>query len=121
MKRTSLRRRAKLRVRKPLRRTTPLLRTPSLAATDAQRAAVAGRRCIVCGAESGVDPRASHLPVARRLRGSVVRGAAVPSAGVTVRSTVASLTCCRILSPCWRAAARARRRARRADRGAAPD
>jgi hypothetical protein len=30
-----------------------------MAATDAQRAAVAGRRCIVCGTEGRVDP--AHL------------------------------------------------------------
>jgi hypothetical protein len=59
MKRTPLRRRAKLRAREPLRRNTPLQRAPSLAATDAQRAAVAGRPCIVCGATHGVDP--AHL------------------------------------------------------------
>ena len=59
MKRTSLRRRGPLRARKPLRRTKPLQRTASLAATDAQRAAVAGRPCIVCGATHRVDP--AHL------------------------------------------------------------
>jgi hypothetical protein len=59
MKRTPLRRRAKLRARTPLRRTTPLVRTASLAATDSQRAAVAGRPCLVCGATTGVDP--AHL------------------------------------------------------------
>jgi hypothetical protein len=59
MKRTSLRRRASLRARKPLRRTKPLGRTASLAATERQRAAVAGRPCIVCGAERGIDP--AHL------------------------------------------------------------
>jgi hypothetical protein len=56
MKRTPLRRRARLRVRTPLRRTKPLQRTESLAATKNQRAAVAGRPCIVCGATQRVDP-----------------------------------------------------------------
>ena len=56
MKRTRLRRRAKLRTRKALRRTKPLQRTPSLAATEQQRAAVAGRRCIVCGTDRRIDP-----------------------------------------------------------------
>jgi hypothetical protein len=56
MKRTPLRRRAKLRARKPLRRTAPLQRTPALAATESQRAAVAGRPCIVCGATHRIDP-----------------------------------------------------------------
>jgi hypothetical protein len=59
MKRSPLRRRAKLRARTPLRRTRPLARTASLAATDSQRAAVAGRPCIVCGVTTGVDP--AHL------------------------------------------------------------
>jgi hypothetical protein len=56
MKRTPLRRRAQLRARTPLRRTAPLRRTESLAATDSQRAAVAGRPCVVCGGTDGVDP-----------------------------------------------------------------
>ena len=59
MKRTPLRRRAKLRARKPLRRSSSLQRTPSMAATDTQRAAVAGRRCIVCGTDRRIDP--AHL------------------------------------------------------------
>ena len=66
MKHTPLRRRAKLRARTQLRRAKPLQRTPSLAASDAQRAAVAGRPCIVCGAESRVDP--AHL-ISRSLGG----------------------------------------------------
>jgi hypothetical protein len=59
MKRTPLRGRAALRARKPLRRTTPLERTYSMAASEAQRAAVAGRPCIVCGSDRQVDP--AHL------------------------------------------------------------
>jgi hypothetical protein len=59
MKRTPLRRRVQLRAHTQLRRTMPLQRTASLAATDAQRVAVAGRSCIVCGATHGVDP--AHL------------------------------------------------------------
>ena len=59
MKRTPLRRRASLRARQPLRRTTPLQRTPGMAATERQRAAVAGRPCIVCGATQRIDP--AHL------------------------------------------------------------
>jgi hypothetical protein len=59
MKRTPLRRRAKLRARRPLRRTSPLQRTASMVATDAQRMAVAGRRCIVCGTDRRIDP--AHL------------------------------------------------------------
>jgi hypothetical protein len=59
MKRTPLRRRAQLRARTTLQRRTPLQRTQSLAATDAQREAVAGRPCIVCGATHRSDP--AHL------------------------------------------------------------
>ena len=59
MKRTPLRRRAKLRAGKPLQRSSSLQRTPSMVATDAQRAAVAGRSCIVCGTDRRIDP--AHL------------------------------------------------------------
>ena len=59
MKRTPLRRRAKLRARKPLQRSSSPQRTPSMVATDTQRAAVAGRSCIVCGADRRIDP--AHL------------------------------------------------------------
>lgn len=59
MKRAPLRRRAQLRARTPLRRTTPLQRTQSLVASDAQRAAVAGLVCIVCGTDRRID--AAHL------------------------------------------------------------
>jgi hypothetical protein len=41
-----------------------------MAATDAQRAAVAGRRCIVCGTEKRIDP--AHLLSARRRDGTSV-------------------------------------------------
>ena len=56
MKRKPLRRRAKLRAQQPLRRSSSLQRTPSMAATDGQRAAVAGRCCIVCGSDRRIDP-----------------------------------------------------------------
>jgi hypothetical protein len=59
MKPTQLRRRATLRAKTPLRRSKPLQRTASMAATDRQRAAVAGRRCIVCGTDRRIDP--AHL------------------------------------------------------------
>jgi hypothetical protein len=59
MKRTPLRRRAALRARTPLVRKVPLKRTTSMAASEAQRAAVAGRPCIVCGSERRVD--AAHV------------------------------------------------------------
>jgi hypothetical protein len=59
MKRTPLRRRAKLRAHKELQRRTPLERAPAMAATESQRAAVAGRNCIVCGTNRRIDP--AHL------------------------------------------------------------
>ena len=59
MKRTPMRRRARLRAKKQLRRSKPLQRTASMAASERQRAAVAGRRCIVCAAEARIDP--AHL------------------------------------------------------------
>jgi len=59
MKRTPLRRRAKLRARKQLQRNTTLQRTSAMAATDSQRAAVAGRKCIVCETDRRIDP--AHL------------------------------------------------------------
>jgi hypothetical protein len=60
MKRTPLRRRAQLRARNTLKRRTPMRRSPSLAASEAQRLAVAGRPCIVCGTTKGpIDP--AHL------------------------------------------------------------
>ena len=59
MKHTPLHRRATLRARTPLKRNAALQRTPGLEATDAQRAAVTGRCCIVCGAERRIDP--AHL------------------------------------------------------------
>jgi hypothetical protein len=66
MKRTPMRRRARLRAKKQLRRTKPLQRTASMAASERQRAAVAGRRCIVCDSEKRIDP--AHL-VPRSLGG----------------------------------------------------
>ena len=59
MKRAPLRRRAKLRARKQLQRNTRLQRTSAMAATESQRAAVAGRNCIVCGTDCRIDP--AHL------------------------------------------------------------
>jgi hypothetical protein len=70
MKRTPLRRRAPLRGKTKLRRSRPLERTASMAATDAQSAAVAGRTCIVCGADRRIDP--AHLLSGRRPVGMCV-------------------------------------------------
>ena len=59
MKRTPLKRSAPLRPKTQLRRSTPLRQTSSIAATDAQRAAVVGQRCVVCGTDRRIDP--AHL------------------------------------------------------------
>ena len=59
MKRTPLRRRAPLRAKTQLQRGKPLQRTASMAASERQRAAVAGRRSIACGADKRIDP--AHL------------------------------------------------------------
>jgi hypothetical protein len=59
MKGTPLRRRPNLCARKPLRRSSSLQRTASMVTSNAQRAAVAGRCCIVCGSDRRVDP--AHL------------------------------------------------------------
>jgi hypothetical protein len=75
MKRTPLRRRARLRAKTQLRRSTPLQRSASMAATDAQRAAVAGRRCIVCGSDRRVDP--AHL-IPRSMGGCGAAACCVP-------------------------------------------
>ena len=59
MKRTQLHRRTTLRAKNQLRRSKPLQRTASMAATERQRAALAGRPCIVCAAIHPIDP--AHL------------------------------------------------------------
>jgi hypothetical protein len=101
MKRTPLRRRAKLRARTPLRRTTPLQRTPSMAATDRQRAAVASRPCIVCGATIGVDP--AHL-IPRSLGGCGDPLCVVPACRVCHRAyDSGELDLLPHLEPAWRA------------------
>jgi hypothetical protein len=101
MKRTPLRRRAKLRARAPLRRATLLSRTSSLAATDSQRAAVAGRPCIVCGATVGVDP--AHV-IPRSLGGCGDRLCVVPACRACHRAyDSGELDLLPYLEPGWRA------------------
>jgi hypothetical protein len=107
MKRTPLRRRAKLRARTPLRRTTalqrkaPLQRTPSMAATDAQRAAVAGRPCIVCGVTRRVDP--AHL-ISRAMGGCGNPACCIPLCRVHHRAyDLGELDLLPYLEPAWRA------------------
>ena len=65
-RRTALRRGRPPARRTPLRRTTPLQRQPCAPASAAQRAKVAGRRCLVCNASARIDP--AHL-VPRSLGG----------------------------------------------------
>ncbi len=100
MKRTPLRRRATLRARKPLRRTTPLERTYSLAASEEQRAAVAGRRCIVCGSDRRVDP--AHL-VPRSMGGCGDALCVVPACRSCHRAyDTGELDLLPYLEPAWR-------------------
>jgi hypothetical protein len=75
MKRTRLRRRAPLRAKTELQRSKPLGRTTSMAASECQRAAVAGRSCIVCGTDMRIDP--AHL-IPRALGGCGDRLCVVP-------------------------------------------
>ena len=101
MKRTPLRRRKRLRARKQLRRTKPLQRTASLAATDAQRAAVAGRTCIVCGSEHRIDP--AHL-IPRSLGGCGDARCVVPLCRLCHRAYDGGhLDLLPHLEPAWRA------------------
>ena len=101
MKRSTLRRRARLRARKPLRRTKPLQRTPSLAVTDRQRAAVAGRPCIACGATHRIDP--AHL-ISRSLGGCGDALCVVPACRRCHRAyDCGKLDLLHYLEPAWRA------------------
>jgi predicted restriction endonuclease len=59
MRRSPMRRSARLGRRTRLRRRTPLTRAAVAPASPAQRAKVAGQRCIVCGAATRIDP--AHL------------------------------------------------------------
>jgi hypothetical protein len=101
MKRTPLRRRAKLRAGKPLQRRSSLQRTPSMVATDAQRAAVAGRSCIVCGTDRRIDP--AHL-IPRSMGGCGDLLCVVPACRVHHRAyDRGELDMVSYLEPAWRA------------------
>jgi hypothetical protein len=101
MKRVPLRRRAPLRAGRPLRRTTPLRRTPAMAASDEQRAAVAGRPCIVCGSEHRVDP--AHL-VPKSMGGCEAGACCIPLCRPHHRAYDAGeLDLLAYLEPVWRA------------------
>jgi hypothetical protein len=100
MKRTALRRRATLRAKKPLPRKA-LQRTPSMAATERQRAAVAGRRCIVCGTDRRIDP--AHL-IPRSLGGCGDPLCVVPACRLHHRAyDRGELDLLPYLEPAWRA------------------
>jgi hypothetical protein len=101
MKRTPLRRRGPLRAKTELRRSTPLERMPSMAATERQRAAVAGRRCIVCGIERRIDP-AHRIP--RSLGGCGDAACCVPLCRLHHRGyDTGELDLLPYLEPAWRA------------------
>ena len=101
MKRVPLRRRAPLRAGRPLRRTDAAATNTAMAASDEQRAAVAGRPCIVCGSEHRVDP--AHL-VPKSMGGCEAGARSSPCvARATEPTTPASSTCCRTSSRLWRA------------------
>ena len=120
MKRTPLRRRVQLRARKPLRRTEPLNRSPAMATTERQRAAVAARACIVCGATKGpIDP--AHL-IPRSLGGCGDPTCVVPLCRWHHRAyDRGELDLLPYLESAWQSTAGPRGGARGADRGAAAD
>jgi hypothetical protein len=101
MKRTPLRRRTPLRAKSTLRRSMPIQRSPSMAATDAQRAAVAGRTCIVCGSDRRVD--AAHV-IPRSLGGCGAAACCVPLCRPHHRAyDGGDLDLLPYLEPAWRA------------------
>jgi hypothetical protein len=106
MKRTSLRRRAELRARAPLKRGTalkrraPLNRSPAMTASEAQRAAIAGLPCIVCGATGRTDP--SHV-IPRSLGGCGDPACTVPLCRTCHRAyDTGRLDLLPYLEPAWR-------------------
>ena len=101
MKRTPLKRRKPLRSNVELRRSTPLPRTSSMAASERQRAAVAGRRCIVCGADRRIDP--AHV-IPRSLGGCGDALCVVPACRAHHRAyDRGELDLLPYLEPAWRA------------------
>lgn len=101
MKRTLLRRRTPLRAKTTLRRAKPLERTASMAATERQRAAVAGRRCIVCGTDRRIDP--AHL-IAKSMGGCGDPLCVVPTGRAHHRAyDRGELDLLPFLEPAWRA------------------
>jgi hypothetical protein len=106
MRRTPLRRgreprrRSALKRGRALRRSTPLARTSVAPASAAQRAKVAGRRCLVCGAITRIDP--AHL-VPRSLGGCDAADCVVPLCRVHHRAyDQGGLDLVAHLEPRWR-------------------
>ena len=93
-------RRAPLRRARPLHRATPLVRRVLAPASAAQRAKVAGRRCVVCGAVTRIDP--AHL-VPRSLGGCDEADCVVPLCRVHHRAyDQGGLDLVAHLEPHWR-------------------
>jgi hypothetical protein len=101
MKQTRLDRRTPLRSESELRRSAPLRRTSSMAASERQRAAVAGRRCIVCGTDRRIDP--AHL-IPRSLGGCGEAACCIPLCRRDHRAyDRGELDLLPYLEPAWRA------------------
>jgi hypothetical protein len=101
MKQTPLKRRTPLRSEAELRRSAPLRQGPSLVASERQRAAIAGRRCIVCGTDKRIDP--AHL-IPRSLGGCGDPACCVPLCRPHHRAyDRGELDLLPYLEPAWRA------------------
>ena len=95
------RRRTPLRPGRPPRRVKRLTRTTPPQASPAQRAKVAGRRCLVCGAVTRVDP--AHL-VSRSMGGCDAADCVVPLCRAHHRAyDQEGLDLVAFLEPHWRA------------------
>ena len=103
MRRSPIRRSASLRRRTRLRQRKALTRAPTAPASPAQRAKVAGQRCIVCGVATRIDP--VHL-VPRVLGGCDEADCVVPLCRTHHRAyDQAGLDVVAFLEPDWRAEA----------------
>ena len=101
MKRTSMRRRVPLRAKTKLARAKALQRTASMAVSERQRAAIAGRCCIVCGTDRRIDP--AHL-IPRSLGGCGEELCVVPACRTHHRAyDRGELDLLPYLEPAWRA------------------
>ena len=101
MRRSPIRRSASLRRRTTMRRRKALTRAAMAPASPAQRAKVAGQRCIVCGAATRIDP--AHL-VPRSVGGCDEADCVVPMCRTHHRAyDQAGLDVVAFLEPDWRA------------------